>query len=86
MKAGWWGHISRDATAIEAREKVQPKPSVPGKRSSRKKNRKPEEMSRIERQSLPGTGFAQMVEELPRICDKGCKTNSIREQGLVGGL
>jgi hypothetical protein len=70
------GHISRDATAIEAREKVQPKPSAPGKRSSRKKNRKPEEMSRIERQSLPGTTLAQMLKELPRVCDKGCKTNS----------
>jgi hypothetical protein len=70
------GHISRDATAIEAREKAQPKPATPAHRPSRKKNRKPEEMSRIERQSLPGTGLAQMLEELPRICDKGCKTNS----------
>jgi hypothetical protein len=70
------GHISRDATAIEAREKAQPKVAVSGKRKSRKKNRKPEEMSRIERQSLPGTTLAQMVQELPRVCDKGCKTNS----------
>jgi hypothetical protein len=70
------GHISRDATAIEAREKAQPKPSVPAQRPSRKKNRKPEEMSRIERQTLPGTTLAQMMEELPRVCDKGCKTNS----------
>jgi hypothetical protein len=70
------GHISRDATAIEAREKAQPKPAAPAKRPSRKKNRKPEEMSRIERQSLPGTALAQMLEELPRVCDKGCKTNS----------
>lgn len=70
------GHISRDATAIEAREKAQPKPAAPAKQPSRKKNRKPEEMSRIERQSLPGTTLAQMLEELPRVCDKGCKTNS----------
>lgn len=70
------GHISRDATAIEAREKVQTKPAVPAKRPSRKKNRRPEEMSRIERQSLPGTTLAQMLQELPRVCDKGCKTNS----------
>lgn len=68
------GHISRDATAIEAREKPQPK--VVAKPASRKKNRKPEEMSRIERQSLPGTSLPQMLEELPRACDKGCKTNS----------
>jgi hypothetical protein len=70
------GHISRDATAIEAREKAQPKPSVLAKRPSRKKNRKPEEMSRIERQALPGTTLVQMLQELPRGCDKGCKTNS----------
>lgn len=70
------GHISRDATAIEAREKAQPKPAIPPKQPSRKKNRKPEEMSRIERQSLPGTTLAEMLQELPRLCDKGCKTNS----------
>lgn len=70
------GHISRDATAIEAREKAQPKPATPAQRPSRKKNRKPEEMSRLERQSLPGTRLGQMLEELPRVCDKGCKTNS----------
>ena len=40
------------------------------------KNRKPEEMSRIERQLLPGTTLAQMIEDLPGVCDKGCKTNS----------
>jgi hypothetical protein len=70
------GHISRDATAIEVREKAQPKQAGPAKRPSRKKNRKPEEMSRIERQSLPGTTLGQMLQELPRVCDKGCKTNS----------
>lgn len=70
------GHISRDATAIEAREKAQPKPAASTQRPSRKKNRKPEEMRRIERQSLPGTTLAQMVRELPRGCDKGSKTNS----------
>lgn len=70
------GHISRDATAIEAREKAQPKPAIPAKQPSRKKNRKPAEMSRIERQSLPDTTLAEMLQELPRLCDKGCKTNS----------
>jgi hypothetical protein len=70
------GHISRDSTAIEAREKAQPKPTTAVKRPSKKKNRKPEEMSRIERQSLPGTTLVQMLQELPRGCDKGCKTNS----------
>jgi len=70
------GHISRDATAIEAREKVQPKPATATQRPSRKKNRTPEQMSRIERQALPETTLAQMLQELPRACDKGCKTNS----------
>jgi len=70
------GHISRDATAIEAREKAQPKAAARAKRPSKKKHRKPEEMSRIERQSLPGTTLSQMMQELPRVCDKGCKTNS----------
>ena len=70
------GHISRDATAMEAREKAQSKPAAPAKRPSRKKDRKPEEMSRIERQSLAETTLAQMLQELPRVCDKGCKTNS----------
>lgn len=69
------GHISRDATAIEAREKAQPKGAA-AKQPSRKKNRKPEEMGRIERQALPGTSLAEMLQELPRACDKGCKTNS----------
>jgi hypothetical protein len=70
------GHISRDATSVEVREKAQPKPAIASKQPSRKKNRRPEEMSRIERQALPGTTLAQMLEELPRGCDKGCKTNS----------
>lgn len=70
------GHISRDATAVEAREKPQPKPAASPRRPSRKKNRKPEEMSRIERQALPETTLEQMLVELPRACDKGCKTNS----------
>ena len=78
------GHISRDATAIEAREKAQPK-SAPAKRPSQKKNRKPEEMKRLERQSLPGTTLTQMLGELPRGCDKGCKTNSKgRKEWWVG--
>ena len=70
------GHISRDATAIDAREKAQPKPTIPTPPPSRKKNRTPEQMSRIERQSLPETTLVQMLQELPSACDKGCKTNS----------
>lgn len=71
------GHISRDATAIPAREKAQPKAKIPRWRASRRKHgRKPEEMTRLERQSLPGTTLQQMLADLPQSCDKGCKKDS----------
>ena len=73
----WWEHISRDATAIEAREKPAPKPKAakPKRRRKRERPRKGEEQakepSRLERQltmSLP-----QMLADLPRACDVGTK-------------
>lgn len=71
------GHISRDATAIEVREKPRRKVNTPPVRASRKRGPKtPDQMSRIERQALPETTLEQMLAELPRHCDKGCKTNS----------
>ncbi len=71
------GHISRDATAIPAREKPERKSKTPRRRASRRKQgRKPEEMTRLERQSLPATTLEQMLAELPRACDKGCKKDS----------
>jgi hypothetical protein len=70
------GHISRDATAIPAREKKANKPKVPKARASRRKDRTPEQMTRLERQCLPNTTVEQMVAELPRGCDKGCKKDS----------
>lgn len=71
------GHISRDATAIVGREKPARKPKTPPRRASRRKHgRKPEEMTRLERQSLPEATLAQMLAELPRACDKGCKRDS----------
>ena len=72
------GHISRDATAIEAREKPQPKAAKPKRRRKRGRPRKGEarakEASRLERQltmSLP-----QMLADLPRACDVGTKRNA----------
>ena len=67
-------HISRDATAIEARAKAAPKPkAAKPKRRKRGRPRKGEarakEPSRLERQltmSLP-----QMLADLPRACDVG---------------
>ena len=72
-------HISRDATAIEAREKAAPKPkAAKPKRRKRGRPRKEEarakEPSRLERQltmSLP-----QMLADLPRACDVGSKRNA----------
>ena len=72
------GHISRDATAIEAREKPQPKAAKPKRRRKRGRPRKGEarakQPSRLERQltmSLP-----QMLADLPRACDVGTKRNA----------
>jgi transposase len=70
------GHISRDATAIEAREKDQSKSKTKRPRASRRKDRTPEQMTRTERQCLPETTLEQSMAELPRACDKGCKNDS----------
>lgn len=71
------GHISRDATAIPAREKPGQKSKMrPPRASRRKQGRKPEEMTRLERQCLPETTLEQMLAELPRACDKGAKKDS----------
>jgi hypothetical protein len=76
------GHILRDSTAIEAREKPQPKmaaPTAPPSRRSHHKTKKPkspEQMTRLDRQCSGTMTLAQMLSELPRACDVGCKTNS----------
>ena len=72
-------HISRDATAIEAREKPRPKPkgAKPKQRKRgrpRKGEERAKEASRLERQltmTLP-----QMLADLPRACDVGTKRNA----------
>lgn len=74
------GHISRDSTSIEAREKAQPKSKVapPVRRSHHKtkKPKSPEQMTRLDRQCSGTMTLEQMLTELPRACDAGCKTNS----------
>ncbi len=76
------GHISRDATAIEAREKPQPKakaesaaakPKLP--RRKRGEPKRPEQMKRIERQASMSSP-EEMVADLPSVCDVGSKSNS----------
>jgi IS5 family transposase len=76
------GHISRDATAIAVPEKPQPKPKTatsgaePRYRKGRKQARPVEQMTRLERQCSGSLTLEQMLQELPRACDVGCKTNS----------
>ena len=71
----------RDSTAIEAREKreIKPKPAKPAvRRQHRKANaaKKPEEMTTIERQCFGNKSLEEMLSELPRKCDRGCKPDS----------
>jgi hypothetical protein len=76
------GHILRDATAIEAREKPAPKPPQPTVAKARRLHRKsgtakrPEQMTRIERQCSGSMTLEEMLAELPRACNVGCKPNS----------
>lgn len=77
------GHISRDATAIPARERVPkteaaavvpPVPAKPKVRRKRGEPKPPEQMTRIERQQT--MKLPEMIADLPRDCAVGCKTNS----------
>ena len=72
------GHVSRDSTAIEAREKPQPRPKAEKPKRKRGRPRKgeerPKEERRVKRQltmSLP-----QMLDDLPKACDVGTKRNA----------
>jgi hypothetical protein len=77
------GHISRDSTAIETREKPQPVPKAEAKPAAEKTKRPrrqrgepkpPDQMKRIERQKTMTS--EQMLADLPTCCDVGTKTNS----------
>jgi hypothetical protein len=74
------GHISRDSTAIEGREKPARKPKkgkpAPRKRGrpARGEEREPKEPKRMERQRIQSVEEA--VAELPVSCDVGYKKNS----------
>lgn len=83
------GHISRDSTAIEAREKVQRKAAeskpVRPSRSKKKKPTDPQKMTRLQRQISGTMTVEQMLAEVPRNCDVGTKTNSKgRKSSWVG--
>jgi transposase len=76
------GHISRDSTAIEAREKPlkkkekaceENKPKTRGRPKNGEKRIK--EPTRLERQ-IDGMSLAAMLDDLPKDCDVGTKKNS----------
>jgi len=74
------GHISRDSTAIHAREKAvkkesSSKPEAKKRGHPKKGEERPKEMTRIERQAA-GMPLAAMLEDLPKPCDVGTKQNS----------
>lgn len=73
------GHISRDATAINAREKPERKPTAtkkPKKRGRPKKGEtRPKELTRLERQAT-GQPLPDMLADLPTACNVGTKRNS----------
>ena len=74
------GHISRDATAIEGREKptLKPKPPKPAPRKKgrhrREEVRVPKPETRLQRQGRQSASEA--LAELPAYCDVGTKKNS----------
>jgi hypothetical protein len=76
------GHILRDATAIQVRENPAPKPPETREAKLRRRHRKsgtakrPEQMTRIERQCSGHMTLEEMLLELPRACNVGCKPNS----------
>lgn len=74
------GHISRDSTAINAREKPEKKlaetDKKPKKRGRPKKGEeRPKEPTRLERQAA-GQSLPEMLAELPVSCHVGTKRNS----------
>lgn len=73
------GHVSRDSTAIEAREKpVKAEPVLPAPRKRGRPAKgevRPPKQTRLERQSL-GMSIKAMLADLPQACDVGSKCNS----------
>ena len=74
-------HILRDSTAIEAREKPAPKKPAPEERPRRAHRKagtvkRPEQMTRLDRQASGAMTLGEMLAELPRACDTGCKPSS----------
>jgi len=74
------GHLSKDSTAINAREKpvkkeAKTKPKAKKRGRPKKGEERPKAMTRIERQAA-GMPLNEMLKELPKACDVGKKQNS----------
>jgi hypothetical protein len=76
------GHISRDSTAIDAREKPVKKVAKIEEENTPKKRGRPrkgeeriKEPTRLERQSA-GMSLTEMLDDLPKACNVGTKKNS----------
>jgi len=76
------GHISRDSTAIEAREKPAKKAQKEEAPKKRKRGRPkkgeivaPKEPTRLQKQAA-GMTLDEMIKDLPSACDVGSKKNS----------
>ena len=73
------GHVSRDSTAIEGREKPEPKLAAEAPKRKRGRPRKGEEKprqpGRLERQ-VNGMDLDEMLDDLPKACDRGAKKNA----------
>ena len=77
------GHVSRDSTAIPAREKPTPKCKSDQKPMKRKRGRPrkgeerpPKDKTRLERQAAGDMTLEQMLDDLPKDCDRGAKVNA----------
>jgi hypothetical protein len=74
------GHISRDATEIDARERAVPKPKPPPLplrtrgRPKKGEERPAPEPTRLERQQ--DQTAEEALAEVPTACDRGCKRNA----------
>ena len=77
------GHVSRDSTAIPAREKPTPKCKSDQKPMKRKRGRPrkgeerpPKDKTRLERQAAGDMTLEQMLDDLSKDCDRGAKVNA----------
>ena len=73
------GHVSRDSTAIEGRERPAPKltAETPKRKRGwpRKGEAKPKQPGRLDRQ-VKMMDLDEMLDDLPKACDRGAEKNA----------